>query len=174
MRSKFVWAGISIIIAGTAVTGLTVAMDSTAAAQSTPLIYECSATPCTNNQEFEVFDGDGNPIYSVGETGGDAVFGDNRSVFAPGSVYNPSIVESYTTPAEYAATHSGDLSTCVAPALWISPTGLYTCDSAGAWTEDIKLGLKRAHYSPHPHELEPHGNPYSGGAALLHTRYLAD
>jgi hypothetical protein len=44
---------------------------------------------CVNGQEFEVFDATGAPIYSVGEAGGDAVFGDNRSVFPPNSVYHP-------------------------------------------------------------------------------------
>lgn len=83
-----------------------------------------------NGQEFEIFDANGAPIYSVGEAGGDAVFGDNRSVFAPNSVFNPSIVESYTTPAGYGSKR------CVAPALWISPTVFFSCQG-GAWVQTL-------------------------------------
>jgi hypothetical protein len=83
---------------------------------------------CANLQEFSVFDTNGAPIYSVGEAGGDAVFGDNRSVFPPGDVFHPAIVESYTTPAAYGS------KTCKAPALWISPSAFFSCVS-GAWVQ---------------------------------------
>jgi hypothetical protein len=83
---------------------------------------------CANLQEFEVFDANGAPIYSIGESGGDAVFGDNRKVFPPGDVFHPAIVESYTTPAAYGS------KTCKAPALWISPTAFFSCEG-GAWVQ---------------------------------------
>lgn len=131
---KKILTGIAAVIC--AFTGIALGLAETSSpahAQGTPLIYECSATPCTNDQEFEVFDGYGNPIYSIGEYGGDAVFGDNRSVFAPGAIYNPSIVESYTTPSGYASAHDGTDASCVAPELWIAPTAIYYCTSAGTW-----------------------------------------
>jgi hypothetical protein len=77
-----------------------------------------------------IFDAKGAPIYSVGEAGGDAVFGDNRSVFPPDSVFHPSIVESYTTPSAYGS------KSCVAPALWISPTAFFSCEG-GAWVQTL-------------------------------------
>jgi hypothetical protein len=98
------------------------------------LIYICPGSHrganCVNSQEFEIFDAKGAPIYSVGEAGGDAVFGDNRSVFPPNSVFNPSIVESYTTPAAYGSKR------CAAPALWISPTAFFSCQN-GAWVQTL-------------------------------------
>lgn len=100
------------------------------------LVYICPGDKngqghnCANLQEFEVFDANGAPIYSIGESGGDAVFGDNSSVFPPGSVTHPSIVESYTTPARYGSR------TCAAPALWISPTAFYSCENK-TWVETL-------------------------------------
>jgi hypothetical protein len=101
-------------------------------ASSPQLVYICSSQPCTNAQELEVFDANGAPIYSVGEFGGDAVFGDNRSVYPPGSVTNPSVVESYTTPAGYGKT------SCVAPEVWVSPTGIYACHG-GKFALEMRL-----------------------------------
>lgn len=100
------------------------------------VVYACQGIKngqshdCSNLQEFEVFDAKGAPIFSVGESGGDAVFGDNRSVFPPGNVRDPSIVESYTTPASYGSR------TCVAPALWISPSAFFSCYD-GAWVQTL-------------------------------------
>jgi hypothetical protein len=97
-------------------------------------LYICPGTHresnCVNGQEFEIFDARGAPIYSVGEAGGDAVFGDNRSVFPPDSVFHPSIVESYTTPSAYGS------KSCVAPALWISPAAFFSCER-GAWVQTL-------------------------------------
>jgi hypothetical protein len=97
-------------------------------------LYICPGTHrdsnCVNGQEFEIFDANGAPIYSVGEAGGDAVFGDNRSVFPPDSVFHPSIVESYTTPSGYGSKG------CVAPALWISPAAFFSCEG-GAWVQTL-------------------------------------
>jgi hypothetical protein len=85
---------------------------------------------CANLQEFEVFDANGAPIFSVGEAGGAAVFGDNHSVFPPGNVRDPAIVESYTTPGAYGS------KTCAAPALWISPTAFFSC-LYGRWVQTL-------------------------------------
>jgi hypothetical protein len=101
-----------------------------ASAQSN-LVYICQETPCTNSQEFEVFDAYGNPIFSVGEYGGDAVFGDNSSVFAPGNVFSPAVVTSYTTPAAYAAAHPGSPAGCTVPEMWIWPGGIDYCVNGG-------------------------------------------
>jgi hypothetical protein len=103
-----------------------------------PLVYICQIQPCTNDQEFEVFDNHGNPGFSVGEFGGAAVFGDNLSVYPPGNVYYPSWVLSYTTPAQYDAQHPGAIQAekCEAPAVWLAPgTGgihEFVCVN-GAW-----------------------------------------
>jgi hypothetical protein len=101
-------------------------------ASSPQLVYICSFQPCANAQELEVFDANGAPIWSAGEFGGDAVFGDNRSVYPPGSVTNPSVVESYTTPAGYGKT------SCVAPEVWVSPTGIYACHG-GKFALEMRL-----------------------------------
>lgn len=95
-----------------------------------PGIKDGQGRDCANLQEFEVFDGNGAPIFSVGESGGAAVFGDNDKVFPPGNVRDPSIVESYTTPAVYGSR------TCVAPALWISPSAFFSCYN-GAWVQTL-------------------------------------
>ena len=47
-----------------------------------PLIYICQQAPCTNRQEFEIFDRNGAPIFSVGEYGGASVFGDDFRIWA--------------------------------------------------------------------------------------------
>lgn len=95
-----------------------------------PGIKNGQANSCAHLQEFEVFDANGAPIFSVGEAGGSAVFGDNQSIFRPGNVYNPAVVESYTTPALYGS------KTCTAPALWISPTGFFSCVN-GTWVQTL-------------------------------------
>lgn len=112
------------------------------AATGDQLVYICADTQghlsnCVNGQELEVFDRNGAPIWSVGETGGDAVFGDNRSVYRPGSVSAASVVESYTDPATYNRTF-GRPNTCVAPAIWIAPHGIWAC-SNGAWGKRISF-----------------------------------
>lgn len=117
---------ISIAITAVAVTALIVSITSKGSAATPQLVYICGQTPCTNTQELEVFDANGSPIYSVGEFGGDAVFGDNRSVFPPNSVFHPVIVESYTDPATYAAQHKIS-ATCTVPERWDAPTAIYVC-----------------------------------------------
>lgn len=112
------------------------------------LVYVCTRTPCSNAQEFEVFDGNGAPIYSIGEYGGDAIFGDNRSDFevVPGfqaaGEPDPGTVWSYTTPAAYAAGDDGTYKSCTAPPFnsaeaghltWIYPGGVLECGKDGVW-----------------------------------------
>lgn len=88
-------------------------------------VYVCQDfTTCANGQFLEVFDHLGNPIFSVGQTGGPKTFGDSTSVYPPSSIYNPAVTTSYQAPTG---------TTCVAPALWISPQGFYTCSALGAW-----------------------------------------
>lgn len=119
--------------------GSVIASATSARAQSDPpLVYICPSlqgqtTNCANDQEFEVFNTYGDPIYSVGEFGGDGVFAGNRSIYAPGNLTNPALVESYTTPASYGST------TCVAPSTWIEPHGIWYCDSAGKWIKDLSI-----------------------------------
>jgi hypothetical protein len=124
--------------------GLTMAhvgsVDQANANTGDPLVYVCPDTQghtsvCTNNQEFEVFDKNGAPIISVGETGGLGTFGDNQSVYAPSSVFTPAMITSYTTPAIYDQTF-GIPNTCVAPERWDSPQGTWTC-SAGKWVKRV-------------------------------------
>jgi hypothetical protein len=133
-------AAIFAFAASTTGVGFAIATATAAHAQGdAPLVYICPGvqngkTPsCTNGQEFEVFDTNGAPIYSVGEFGGDAVFGDNRSVYPPGTVTDPALVESYTTPARYGKT------TCTAPSTWIEPHGIWYCTSSGKWVKYLSI-----------------------------------
>ena len=117
--------GALVIAAGGCATG-------TAMADSTPqLVYICQQQPCTNNQEIQVADDKGAPIFSVGEYGGAAVFGDNLSVYAPRQVYAPSVVESWRSPVRAGAA-------CTRPAVWIAPGGIWSC-KAGQWVRMVKL-----------------------------------
>jgi hypothetical protein len=133
-------AAIFAFAASTTGVGFAIATATAAHAQSDPsLVYICPGVQngqppnCKNDQEFEVFDTNGAPIYSVGEFGGDAVFGDNRSVFPPGNVFDPALVESYTTPAKYGKT------TCTAPSTWIEPHGIWYCTSSGKWVKYMSI-----------------------------------
>lgn len=135
MKLKFGGAVILATVISTALAQAINIGEPSSAQTGAPLVYICpgeqgSAAPtCTNSQEFEVFDHNGSPIFSVGEYGGSAVFGDNSSVYPPGNVYDPSVVQSYTTPATYGST------SCKAPAVWIAPQGLWTCTSTGTWAK---------------------------------------
>jgi len=106
------------------------------------LVYMCTDTQghtsnCANRQEFEVFDRNGAPILSVGETGGSGVYGDNSSVYAPSSVTHPRVTVSYTDPATYARTFHRP-SGCTAPATWVGPTAIWGCHG-GAWAKKVNL-----------------------------------
>lgn len=109
--------------------------------RTSQLVYVCSALPCSNGQELEVFDPAGNPIWSVGEYGGDAVFGDCRSDYGPGSVTQPAVVVCYESPANYLADHPGAVQaeTCSPPALWIGPRGFYQCQADGSWPDSASV-----------------------------------
>lgn len=128
-------AMLAIALATGAVAGTTaVAACRPAQGGTVQLVRICQAVPCQNGQEFEVFDKYGNPVYSVAEFGGTAVYGDNMRVFGPKDIYNPAVVISYTTPQSYAATFPGsNASRCKAPAKWIAPQGTWTCNSSGYW-----------------------------------------
>jgi hypothetical protein len=100
-------------------------------------VYVCPALPCAGGQELEVFDHNGAPIFSVGETGGAAVFGDNASVYAPGSVTHPAVVLSWESPAAYDAKFRLPTG-CVAPAIWESPADIWACQG-GKWVVKVAL-----------------------------------
>jgi hypothetical protein len=50
--------------------------------------------------------------------------------YAARGLFHPAIVEFYTTPAGYGS------KSCVAPALWISPTAFFSCQG-GAWVQTL-------------------------------------
>lgn len=113
-----------------------------AGAGTTRLVYMCADTQghpsnCSNNQEFEVFDRNGAPIFSVGETGGTGVYGDNASIYGPRSVFSPAVVTSYTDPGTYNRTFHRP-NRCTAPAVWIEPRGIWSCRN-GTWTKKVSL-----------------------------------
>lgn len=102
------------------------------------LVYICSQVPCADNQELEVFDTYGNPIFSVGEYGGASVFGDNFAVYAPGNVWTPAMTVSYTSPAAYDAAH-GIADSCTAPSTWMEPGGVWSCQGS-TWVQSEVFG----------------------------------
>lgn len=113
-----------------------------AGSATTRLVYMCADTQghpsnCANNQEFEVFDRNGAPIFSVGETGGAAVFGDNSSVYGPSSVTSPRVTVSYTDPATYNRTFHRP-GTCSGPAAWFEPHGIWSCQNS-RWVKKVNL-----------------------------------
>lgn len=135
---------LSLIIAGiTLIAGAGAGIGVAVAAPGDPLVYICPQEQgptnpnCQFSQEFEVFDHNGAPIYSIGEFGGDQVYGDNRSLFPPGTVFNPSIVESWESPQAYGK------KTCVAPELWIEPRNLWACTTSGTWYKFLTIGLPK-------------------------------
>jgi hypothetical protein len=100
-----------------------------------PLIDICQQAPCTNNQEFEVFDQNGAPIFSVGEYGGASVFGDDFRVWTPGTnllAGTAAVTLSWESPGEY--DHQFKLADgCTPPAIWESPQGIWACTSSHEW-----------------------------------------
>lgn len=111
------------------------------------LLYICERVRhCRNYQELEVFDALRNPIFSVGAYGGAAMFGDNFSVFPPGTVYRGPgmtrvthhgregwLVQSYESPTHYTTDHAGSQAGCTAPSLWVAPQGFWHCSNGGRW-----------------------------------------
>jgi len=79
----------AVLVLALAVTLTALASSHPAKAAPPQLIYMCQQAPCTNAQEFEVFDGYGAPIFSVGEYGDVGTFGTGLAVFRPGTVTNP-------------------------------------------------------------------------------------
>lgn len=101
------------------------------------LVRVCTRQPCPGGQELEVDDRNGAPIFSVGEYGGAAVYGDNVSVYPPGSAYHPAIVLSWESPAAYDRQFRLPFR-CTAPALWEEPAGTWTCYH-GIWMRQASL-----------------------------------
>lgn len=129
MKKSTLIAGIGLVLAAGAASYGGAAL----AASGDPLVYTCPDTQghdsqCANAQEFEVFDKNGAPIFSVGETGGAAVFGDKLSVYPPSSVFSPAVVSSYQAPS----------GSCTSPAAWIAPQGIWAC-KGGVWVKKIGL-----------------------------------
>jgi len=100
-----------------------------------PLIDICQRAPCTNRQEFEIFDQNGAPIFSVGEYGGASVFGDDFRVWAPDTnllTGTAAVTLSWESPGEYDRQFklAGG---CTSPAIWESPQGIWACTSSHEW-----------------------------------------
>ena len=99
------------------------------------LIDICQQAPCTNSQEFEIFDQNGAPIFSVGEYGGASVFGDDFRVWAPGTnllAGTAAVTLSWESPGDY--DHQFKLADgCTPPAIWESPQGIWACTSSHEW-----------------------------------------
>jgi hypothetical protein len=100
-----------------------------------PLTYICDKLPCTNGQEFEIFDHNGAPIFSVGEYGGADVYGDNLRIWAPNTnllTGTAAITFSWESPAAYAREFNLN-DQCAPPAIWESPQAIWKCTSAHTW-----------------------------------------
>jgi hypothetical protein len=121
-----------------AIAAATLATASHAAASTPSLVYICQAQPCRNNQELEVFDSSGAPIFSVPEYGGPAAFGDNLSVYGPASIWHPAVTVSYESPAAYDRDH-GLSARCTAPSAWYEPHGTWSCTASGTWVKKASL-----------------------------------
>jgi hypothetical protein len=83
--------GLAAIVVVAAMAAFTPAAAAHAEVLPHPLVTMCDTQPCPDAQEFTVWDPDGAPIFSVGEYGGAAVYGDMFSVYKPGDVYHPVI-----------------------------------------------------------------------------------
>ena len=106
-----------------------------------PLINICQQAPCTNSQEFEIFDQSGAPIFSVGEYGGASVFGDNLRVWAPGTSLRTgtaAVTLSWESPGEYDRQFKL-ADGCAPPAIWESPQGIWACTSSHAWKMALRF-----------------------------------
>lgn len=100
-----------------------------------PLVDICQRIPCPDGQEFETFDQNGSPIFSVGEYGGASVFGDNFRVWAPGTnllAGTAAVTFSWESPGEYDRQFKL-ADGCTPPAIWESPQAIWTCTSSHAW-----------------------------------------
>ena len=96
-----------------------------AVASSPQPVYICQDyTSCQNGQYLEVFDHNGAPIFSVGQTGGADVFGDDFRLFGHDDPFDPEIV----------ITDKPLPATCKVPERWINVTGSWTC-RAGVWVK---------------------------------------
>lgn len=100
-----------------------------------PLIYICKRIPCASGQEFEIFDHNGAPIFSVGEYGGADVYGDNLRIWAPNTnllTGTAAITFSWESPTAYAREFKLN-DRCTPPAIWESPQAIWKCGSSHTW-----------------------------------------
>lgn len=127
MKLRILAAGVILAAAGTGF-GCGASVASTA-----QLVYICQQTPCQNGQELEVFDGYGNPGFTVGEYGGVGVLGDNLTITTDvGGQFHHDMVLSFESPAAYNA-HFHLPDTCTYPERWLAPLGNWHCTMAGTW-----------------------------------------
>ncbi len=106
-----------------------------------PLIQMCHQAPCANDQELEVFDQGGAPIFSVGQYGGASVFGDNLRVWAPGSnllTGTAAVTLSWEPPGKYDRQFKLP-GGCTPPAIWESPQGIWKCTSSHEWKTVLRF-----------------------------------
>lgn len=120
---KAKWRTLAVLFAvALASSGLTVAV---AGAATPSPVYICQDfTSCQNGQYLEVFDHNGAPIFSVGQTGGADVFGDDFRLFGHDDPFDPEIV----------ITDKPLPATCKAPERWINVSGSWTCRN-GLWAK---------------------------------------
>lgn len=98
------------------------------------LVYICQAQPCVNNLELAVFDSSGAPIWTVGEFGGTATWGDCARVAIQVFVTAGQVTQCYTDPVSY--DNAKGLSTSCSPQqIWIDgfPPYFWICDSTSTW-----------------------------------------
>ena len=105
------------------------------------LIDICQQAPCTNHQEFEIFDQNGAQIFSVGEYGGASIFGDDFRVWAPGTnllAGTAAVTLSWESPGEYDRQFKL-AEGCMPPAIWESPQGIWACTPSREWKIALRI-----------------------------------
>lgn len=122
---KITWKTASRVLVAAAAASVIAAGTSVAVSAQNPTpVYICGDfTSCVNGQYLEVFDHNGAPIFSVGQTGGADVFGDDFRLFGHNDPFDPEIV----------ITDKPLPATCKAPEKWINLAGTWTCQF-GIWT----------------------------------------
>lgn len=111
-----------------------------ASTSGAPLVYTCPGVQdgqepnCQYGQEFEVFDRNGAPVFSVPEAGPAGAFGTCLASYRPGDVYDPSAVTCYADPVTYYRS-AGVSAACRAPAAWFAPGGIWSCTTSGTWVK---------------------------------------
>lgn len=134
MKHKRVLAGLALLAA------IGAGLGCGAAAASTPqLVYICQQVPCQNGQELEVFDGYGNPGFTVGEYGGVGVLGDNLTLSGKTRTegFHHFVILSEQSPAGYDRLFRLPAS-CTPPSVWVEPGGIWKC-VAGRWVLRLRI-----------------------------------